>query len=395
MQSNGSIDWIDRDRCTGCLLCMAICPQKAVTMKYNNEGFIFPQIEKNKCINCGLCLNNCPLVRSPQGKETIEKKILQLKDTNYLRNSASGGAAFGLAEVILRMKGSVAGCVLDNNMLPVHILSNKFEDIIKMQGSKYVQSKMTAEIYQAIKTKVLEGEKVLFIGTPCQVAGVLNICDKTTDNLFTMELICHGVTSPGLYRHYIESKAREIGGQIEEVQFRSRKFGRYPQNHSIRIKTTCNEYCVHALDDPYGSSFYHNRILRESCYQCPFASQKRIADLTIGDYDVPDDIKNDFPSELGFSAVLINSGKGRRLVEQALDLFESHQIETDYAPINLIQPTMRPKERDKMRDMHSDIDNPCKDIGFKVRITIKDRIKRHFPQSIKDKIKKQIWRLKA
>ena len=250
-----SIDSVKFNNCTGCLSCVAVCPRNAISFQYNNEGFWFPEICTDICINCGKCYRCCPEI-TPQHKNTSRKNyIVQHKDKSVVENSASGGAFYGFAQYIITQGGSVYGCVLNEQMMPIHICIEDENKIAKMQGSKYVQSYISDQIYQMIKLKLETDNMVLFSGTPCQIAGLYAFLGRDFPKLFTVGLICHGVASPGLYKHYIAKKEKEIGEKVLDVQFRSRKVGKYPENHSLRIMTEHEEYCRHGADDPYASCF--------------------------------------------------------------------------------------------------------------------------------------------
>ena len=392
MEKRMTVEFVADNDCTGCLSCVAVCKQSAISIKYNNEGFWFPVVNITKCTRCGMCYRKCPSFNLIEKKIPFERRVLQFKDHEILENCASGGAAFGMSSYILKKGGWVCGCVLDENMLPIHILTEKYDDLKKMRGSKYVQSMIGKDVYEQVKTKAKENHPVLFIGTPCQVAGVITYIGDVPESLITVEVICHGVAGPGLYAHYIMQKSEQLKGKLKDVQFRSRRAGRFPNNHSIMIITDCQVYCKNSLDDPYGSSFYHNRILRESCYRCIYATPCRVADITIGDYDAPKSDVEKFSSTLGFSIALINSKKGKKFIEDCKYLFDIIELRETYSQINLIQPTLRPRQRDEMKKMHVDMSNPLNDVGYDPKITIIDRIKRLIPQEIKDSIKKKIKR---
>ena len=391
--SKKNIKNVNELNCTGCLACIPTCPKNAISFQYNNEGFWFPSINDEKCINCGKCYSVCPSIALQNKNNTIKKNIVQIKDKDVLERSASGGAFYGLAQYIISNGGYVVGCVLDENMMPIHICTNNIAELSKMQGSKYVQSFISTEVYQSIYGLLSENKTVLFSGTPCQIAGVKAYLGRDFDNLITIGLICHGVGGPGLYKYYLSCKEKELGEKIIDVRFRSRKVGKYPNNHSTLIVTKNKEYCKHSLDDPYGSSFYHNRILRESCYRCQYASKDRVEDITLAVFD-PDRKKNMllFPSDRGFSTMLINTNKAFELMQKASSFLTAVDLQENYTQINLNQPTLRPVSRDELKKMHFDINHPEMNPGYTLRITFFDKVKRLFPQSIKDTVKRVIKR---
>ena len=249
-----------------------------------------------------------------------------------------------------------------------------------------MQSKVNAETYQEIYTSLQDGRKVLFSGTPCQIAGLKSFLEKEYENLHTVGLICHGVAGPGLYLHYIKKKQNEIGGVIKDVQFRSRLVGHYPHNHSIRIVTNYGEYNKQAFNEPYAANFYHNRILRESCYRCRYASKDRVEDITLGDFNEAIKERLVFPSDDGFNIVITNTAKGEQLLDMAKDSFYWADIDQGYEQINLIQPTLRPSSRDVLKKANIDMDNPESDPQYTLSVTVMDKVKSMIPAEMKDHI---------
>lgn len=379
-----SVQSVDRLDCTGCGVCVASCACAAITLSYDNEGFFSPQIDEELCTLCGRCRDLCPAVREAAKHQQGKYYILQLRDKTDLRESASGGAFFGLASCVINQGGVVCGCQLGADMLPVHVCAENLAGIRKMQGSKYVQSAISNNTYHQIGKYLSDGRTVLFSGTPCQVAalyGFVGACD----NLITIDLVCHGVASPGVFFHYLKTKEREFGESVTKVKFRCKEVGVYPNNHSLHLETESATHCRHALKDPFGSSFYHNRILRECCYRCRFATKERVADLTLGDYGEKD--TSLFSSKDGYSFVSANTHQGVILLDVASHYFEAADLRDDYTQVNLRHPTIRPSARDAMGSMSFDVGEPLADMGFNLKITAADRIKRFVPQGLKDEIK--------
>lgn len=385
----GKVNELD---CTGCGCCVAICPVQAISYSYNNEGFIFPQVDTDICVGCGKCYERCPQVNPIKKNPIGSINVAQLHDEEKIKRSASGGIFWAIAEIVLENKGYVCGCVLDDDMLPVHIITNNRTDVLRMQGSKYVQSRLDISLYIRIQELLNVDKTVLFSGTPCQISALYSFLKKDYKNLLSVGLICHGVAGPGLYLHYIHRIEKQLGGTIKNVQFRSREVGAYPLNHSIRIETDRGVYNHQAFSDPYGSNFYHNRILRESCYRCKYAEMNRIEDITLGDYNEVVYNEIGFPSTQGYNILIINTDKGLSWVEKTKKNIYISKIRQDYRQVNLVQPTLRPKSRNKLKKAQVSMQTPYTLSGYVLRVTFADLIKKIIPSGIKDNIKMAIGR---
>lgn len=299
--------------CYGCGACEQICGQDALGLKPDVEGFLYPEIDADKCINCDLCERVCPIDVLPTGhvKNTI---ACQYQDDS-LMDSASGGIFKALADYTLANDGYVAGCVFDESFNAVHILSNSSEDITRMQGSKYVQSKI-GNTYKEVRQKLREGQSVLFSGTPCQVAGLKGFLMTEYDNLLTLDLICHGVPSPKFLQEYLDVTFRSKG-EIVDFKFRNKRKNGWCSQGSVAIKSKGK--IREKRTTPYTDSYYYyylaNEISRKCCYSCKYSSISRVGDITIGDYWNLQNILPDFDCENGASVALVNTEKGEKIIE--------------------------------------------------------------------------------
>lgn len=385
-----SILQIDKNACTGCGACAASCVVNAITLKYDTEGFWTPNLEGSRCVSCGKCWEVCSVAHPVGAHQEPLMRVMQLLDRQALMHSASGGVFYGLACHMIKQGGVVYGCQLNREVMPVHARVTDVEGLKRLQGSKYVQSLICPQIYQSVRTDLKKGLRVLFSGTPCQIAGLICYLGGYRERLITVDVICHGVASPGIWSHYLAVREKEFGQKIIDAQFRDRSVGHYPKNHSITLHTQEVVHHRKALNDGFGSSFYHNRILRESCYRCPYSQRARISDLSLGDYGKKDKYVRGFPSSDGYSVVLVNTKSGAELLDAAKNLFMQIPLNNDYSQINLTQPTLRPKERNAMQHMKFQPEDPAHDIGIELRVTMEDRLKHLLPQKLKDAVKKQI-----
>ena len=211
----------DRNLCTGCTACFNKCPVSAIKMEENDEGFLYPVIDENLCINCGLCKKICPVNNVNDCVNTGESlQYIAAAPDNVRKISSSGGMFNIVATYVLNSGGYVCGVVYDDNMNAVHILTNDKQDVLRMSGSKYVQS-YPGNCFQQIKEKLDKNIKVLFTGCPCQVAGLKQYLNKEYENLITMDLICHGTPSPELLKKFLKEEYQNE--KVLDVNFRYKK----------------------------------------------------------------------------------------------------------------------------------------------------------------------------
>lgn len=219
---------IDKNKCCGCRACEQICPKKCIKMIEDDEGFMYPDIDKENCIKCGLCKKVCPMINNEKIKQKEKKKVYRLiaNDKELVRKSSSGGAFSLLVEEILKKnsneKYKIYGCTLGEDFIARHLGVDNIGKIAKFRKSKYVQSDLEKS-YSNIKRELKDGNVVIFTGTPCQVAGLKNFIEKeNAQNLYTIDLICHGVPSPMVLRQYLKQLEKKNNSKLKEFNFRER-----------------------------------------------------------------------------------------------------------------------------------------------------------------------------
>ena len=310
--------------CCGCNACAEICPKHCIEMKTDSKGFFYPKVNTDICIECGLCNKVCPF--------TIENQIKRQPFTAYAAwsinrdihlSSSSGGAAYIFSKYIIEKGGVVYGCSA-NGLDIKHIRVDKIEDLHKLQGSKYVQSDIRG-IFSQVKTDLKNSVSVLFIGTPCQVAGLKNYIKQIPDNLYLVDLICHGVPSLQMFQEHIADIAE--GRIIENISFRE------GNNYVLSLKgNSWNYSTVSYWSDYFLRGFYDGIINRSSCYSCPFATSKRVSDITIGDFWGLRDIeKLPFETKEGVSLLLPSTEKGIQLINLVKEYFNLYERNVDEA----------------------------------------------------------------
>ena len=342
----------DREHSTGCEACVNACGHGAITMQPDKEGFILPVIDESKCVDCGLCEKKCPVLQIPQFEE-IPHKVYAAYNLNKEQHqkSASGGIFSAFANYFYQLdNGVVCASAFDETMTLRFATSTNKEDLLKFRGSKYVQSK-PGLIYKEIRKLLIANNEVFFIGTPCQVAGLRSFLGKDYANLFTVDLVCHGVPSPKLFAHYIKALGITDKQNFEDFYFRSQHDSAY-YCHSAKF-TGSRVYKVPYTQHSYISAYLKGWIHRESCYRCPFTGNHRQGDCTICDFWSILSGKKPFgrKTSMGVSMIMTNTVKGEKMFNQIKSQLYFEEKTFEDAIIdnhNLVRPDVRPQERDCM-----------------------------------------------
>lgn len=304
----------DKENCCGCYACYNICPKLCITMKTDNEGFWYPNIDKNKCINCNLCEKVCPIINPV--KRADSKKIAYAsmnKDEQVRMKSSSGGMFSILAEYIIKNNGVVYGAGFDEDFNIKHkrILCNT--DLDSLRGSKYVQSSI-GDIYKQVKNDLESNKPVLFTGTPCQVEGLRSYLKKEYINLITMDFICHGVPSPLVWKKYLEEMKKSKQENIKNIYFRNKDIGW--KIFSLKIIFDEKIYSNTLNNDLFMKGFLQDVYLRPSCYNCKFKKINRISDITVADFWGIENVLPKMDDDRGTSLIVVHSEKGKQLFDE-------------------------------------------------------------------------------
>ena len=333
--------------CSGCTACTEICPVRAIVMKEDQEGFLYPEIDRERCIRCGKCDTFCSFVAFSRRSENElpEAYGVKHKQEQTRMTSRSGGAFVAISDKILRKHGVVYGAAMGEHGKVCHIRAESFEERDRMKGAKYVQSNITG-IFGHVIDDLQSGRKVLFSGTPCQVAGLLTLLDfnkMNRENLLTCDLVCHGAPSPRVWADYYNYIQTKYNASIVKADFRDKSFGWETHYESFLLE---NGKKVVSRD--YTDLFYDHIMFRPSCYNCQFANVNRVGDITLADFWGIEKNDPSFEDSKGVSLVLLNTDKGKHVFQEAVD-------DLDYIKCNILnclQPTLiSPSIPSPRRDM--------------------------------------------
>ena len=346
-----------KEKCCGCWACVQRCPKHCITMVEDDEGFLYPKVDSSLCIDCSLCEKVCPVIN--QGEPRIPDVVYAAKNLNEeIRMASSSGGIFTLLaeEVIakggvvfgarfnpltmflrvLTAKGGVVfGARFNEEWDVVHDYTETIEGLSAFRGSKYVQSRV-GKCYSQVEEFLKKGRKVLFSGTPCQIAGLKRFLRKEYDNLLTVDFICHGVPSPGIWREYLkEETTRQCGGKntvlshpvlngrdarIESISFRNKRLGwkKYSFALTFSVSDGHGEKNTVLLSEPLNKNiflrgFIADLYLRPSCHACPAKSLKSGSDITIGDFWGIQNVMPEIDDDKGVSVVMVSTEKGKEI----------------------------------------------------------------------------------
>lgn len=315
--------------CCGCSACFNICPVQAITMQEDREGFKYPKIDERSCINCGKCEKACPVLHAETAERTLHPAFYAVwnRQDEARLSSSSGGVFRVLAEDVLADGGVVYGAAFDVHNRLRHVRAESADALVPLTGSKYVQSEIGTAFCQ-VRADLKNGRRVLFTGTPCQVAGLYAFLGGDDANLLTADVLCHGVPSPAVFERYLES----LGvGEKCRIEFRNKDNGW--KKFSLVVGERVHE-TLHI--NAYMQGFLSNLYLRPSCASCRFVGCRRSGDLTLGDFWGAGNFCKRYDDDKGTSLVLLNSPKARLIFQTLQDKFSlAEQVPSDSAvPFN-------------------------------------------------------------
>lgn len=386
-----------KEDCSGCQACKQICPRNAIDMIEDEEGFLYPKKNSN-CIECGLCEKICPLQNKILNK-TIEQKVYagEYKDKDILRKSSSGGAFTAICNSFCNENYVIFGAKFDNNFKVKHDYIEDINEIDIFRKSKYVQSDIN-KMYLKVKEFLNQGKKVLFSGTPCQIAGLKSFLkNKEFENLLCVDIICHGVPSPKIWKQYIEFVKRKYNSRIKKINFREKICKNNIFNSkSIKIELKNGKTIIEdSIKNHYLRGFQRELLFRPSCEKCKFANPDRISDITIGDCWGINKTHPELDVHEGVSLIVINTEKGNKIKENLEKYMNLQKLDLNFAikeNAQFREPTKFHKNRNKFYksiDNNIEFDKKIKKYAKEsYKIIIKRKITKLIPKKIKQILKK-------
>ena len=299
----------NKNKCNGCHACALACPQKCIEMQADKEGFLYPYVDESICIHCGRCVAICPNLSVKEPLLSAAKAYAIINQRAEIREkSSSGGVFYALAEEILRQNGAVFGASFDEENHLRHTFVETIDKLPALMGSKYIQSEVRKS-YVQVKKFLQNERRVLFVGTPCQIAGLQAFLGKTYEALLCVDIVCHGVPSPKLWEKYLASQEKKYGGRLEKISFRDKSTGW--RAYSVKMQFANGKvYQKMHEEDEYMRLFLSNICLRPSCYACQHKGINRRSDLTLADCWGAERILNEVDDDRGISFVLAHTAKG-------------------------------------------------------------------------------------
>ena len=365
------------EKCCGCAACENICPTKAIQMLSNHEGFKYPHIEASLCCNCGKCEKACPILNSPDISTDFDACIAQSKDEEVLSESTSGGFVDVLCKYVLEEKnGYVCGVAFDENFMPRHKIVDSYDQAKQFRNSKYAQSDIGTTFSDILA--LLKAEKiVMFIGTPCQVAGLKSYLGRPYNNLIAVDLVCRSIPSPKLWREYLDWQEKRYGARVKSVSCRKKTYG----YHSGALEMTFENgkrYTGSNRVDYFMKSFHKDVCSRRSCYECNFKTKNRCSDFTVFDSWRPALVINQefVDNDKGYSNVLIHTPTAKKIIKQ-LTMVELYPVDADRLLSVMGSMIAKSIQHNKMREsFYEDLNS----YGFY------KTVKKYAPVSIKDRV---------
>lgn len=309
--------YLKENQCMGCNACFNICPVDAIYMQYNSEGFQYVKVDEKLCIKCKKCIDVCPVLNESKysDREYSDREAYaawSLNKENRFK-STSGGAFTEIARKILESGGVVFGAAYQENFRVAHQKAESEESLALLRQSKYVQSEI-GSTFKEVEEALESGTRVLYAGTPCQIAGLKHFLGDKMNHLLTVDFICRGVNSYFAFHEYLVELEAEYESAVDSVWFKHKKDGWNRFGTMIRFKNSENYFGNRYEDDFMRGYLKYNLMMRPACHQCRFLAEHSIADMTLADFWGVQKIRDYEDMEQGISLMLINTDKGRDMV---------------------------------------------------------------------------------
>jgi coenzyme F420-reducing hydrogenase beta subunit len=342
----------EKINCCGCSACIIKCPESCIDLVPDNEGFKYPKVNKRKCINCNLCIDVCPIIQKKSNYNESENEIsnnfkkvffaCKSKNERIRHLSSSGGIFSLIAEYVLDKEGIIFGAGFNEDLILEHSYITNKKDLNKFRGSKYLQSNINNS-YKDVKNYLNQNKLVLFTGTPCQISGLKRFLNKDYENLISVDIVCHGVSSPKVFDKYLKFKKSEQKSDILNISFRDKKEGWRKFSFTIDFKNGYH-FSETLSKNTYMRGFLRELYQRPACHHCNFKIDSYESDITLGDYWGIHMFHPNLDDNKGTSFISINSKKGEIILKEIENLMdmEKTRLEDAYKKNRCIVKTVKP-----------------------------------------------------
>ena len=317
-----------KELCCGCGACAQVCPKGCIKMNRDKEGFLYPCISETACTSCGLCETVCPISETASHDDHVLGCYVGYAKDEEIRVCSSSGGIFSLfAAEVLRLGGVLYGAAVDEEQMVRHIRVDSMSGLRLLRGSKYLQSEV-GDTFSEAKRDLEAGRYVLYSGTACQIAGLKSLLGEDYEKLYTVDVLCHGVPSPIVWRKYLDWQGKRCGGRVTQSFFRNKEYGWKKYAVEILFDNSKIYMKIHR-EDIFMQMFLENICLRPSCHECRFKDLDRVSDLTIGDAWGVDLVDSEMDDDKGTSVIITHSPKGEGLLEEILPDVRIHRTDVE------------------------------------------------------------------
>jgi len=348
-------------------------------MVADEEGFLYPHVDESKCVACNLCVKVCPIINKKAEKAFPQKAfVVQHRDEAILRESTSGGAFSAIAKWVLDRNGVVYGAGYDGHFKVIHFAVSAESELYRFRNSKYSQSDK-GDCLAEIKDRLQRGQLVLFSGTPCEVEGLLSFLAVPYENLITLDVVCHAVASPLVFRQYLDVQKQKRGSGIVDVRFREKHYGYSYSTMSLRWADH-QEYHQGVDTDVMLRAFFDNMVSRPSCYACAFKKRYRPSDFTLWDCFVVDQFCKELDNEKGATRVLLHTEKAMKIFEGIKDDVKLSEVSADRLTQNVREMSCSISTNPLREDFFSDLNH----------MNAEDCFHKYYPISLRSVVEKRL-----
>lgn len=368
---------INKQDCCGCGACVQKCPKRCISLKEDDEGFLYPHADATTCIDCGLCEKVCPFIHPYDKREPIQTLAAINKNEKIRMQSSSGGIFTLLAETVINEGGVVFGARFDEEWQVILDYTETVEGLAQFRGSKYVQAH-TGDTFRQCEVFLKEGRKVLYSGTPCQVTGLKHFLCKEYDNLLAVDFVCHGVPSPKVWRMYLD----EVVGvaNVRDISMRDKREGWKRFNFVLDYDKNNQSYSLSSYfgNNDYMNAFLRDMILRPSCHGCKAKECRSNSDITIADYWGIQEVCPKMDDDKGTGLVMIHNPKGKSALDVSQLKIEETTYEEGYRHNSAIYRSSMPwYRREQFFNRLDESDSVIALIRYSLKLPFKVRFKRN------------------